>query len=234
MKNVVLRVAGFLAGLTTVAGVAQAQAACHGTPRGLSLAYEYGRLTAGNSQGVALTLPKVRLAARVRDIDESLSGQEFDVRFSVPIGTSKFQVCPLLGATYGQDEWDFSTTSSMTTQTLALRAGAAVGGEFPVAAGLSAIPFVQVAYQFRAVKFDIDDAVGNIETSADTVSGVDIEYGLVGRYRNFFAGVAANRSDDTEGLRPYQARWILGFSFGGGSRSSHAARPVARSSLRKP
>jgi hypothetical protein len=234
MKRLVLRLGLAIGFLTTIAGAAKAQAACHGTPRGLTAAYEYGKLTSGNSQGIAVTLPGVRLAARVRDIDETLSGQEFDVRFSLPIGTSKFQVCPLLGIGYGRDEWDFSTSSSMTTQTLALRGGAAVGGEFSLTAGLSAIPFVQVAYQFRAVKFDVEDAGGDVEASADTVSGVEIEYGLVGRYRNFFAGVAANRSDDTEGIRPYQARWILGFSFGGGSRSSHAVIPAARSSLRKP
>lgn len=234
MKRLVLRLGLVVAFLTTISGAAKAQAACHGTPRGLTAAYEYGKLTSGNSQGIAVTLPGVRLAARVRDIDETLSGQEFDVRFSLPIGTSKFQVCPLLGIGYGRDEWDFSTSSSMTTQTLDLRGGAAVGGEFPLTAGFSAIPFVQVAYQFRAVKFDVEDAGGDVKASADTVSGMEIEYGLVGRYRNFFAGVAANRSDDTEGLRPYQARWILGFSFSGGSRSSHAAIPAVRGNPRKP
>ena len=234
MRQLVLRLGLMIGFLTTIAGAANGQAACHGTPRGLAVAYEYGKLTSGNSQGIAVTLPGVRFAARMRDIDETLSGQEFDVRFSLPIGTSKFQVCPLLGVGYGRDEWEFSASSSMTTQTLALRGGAAVGGEFPLRAGLSAIPFLQVAYQFRAVKFDVEDAGGDVEASADTVSGMEIEYGLVGKYRNFFAGVAANRNKDTEGIRPYQARWILGFSFSGGSRSSHAAIPAVRGSQRKP
>jgi len=234
MRQLVLRLGLMIGFLTTIAGAANGQAACHGTPRGLAVAYEYGKLTSGNSQGIAVTLPGVRFAARMRDIDETLSGQDFDVRFSLPIGTSKFQVCPLLGVGYGRDEWEFSASSSMTTQTLALRGGAAVGGEFPLRAGLSAIPFLQVAYQFRAVKFDVEDAGGDVEASADTVSGMEIEYGLVGKYRNFFAGVAANRNKDTEGIRPYQARWILGFSFSGGSRSSHAAIPAVRGSQRKP
>jgi len=234
MRQLVLRLGLMIGFLTTIAGAANGQAACHGTPRGLAVAYEYGKLTSGNSQGIAVTLPGVRFAARMRDIDETLSGQEFDVRFSLPIGTSKFHVCPLLGVGYGRDEWEFSASSSMTTQTLALRGGAAVGGEFPLRAGLSAIPFLQVAYQFRAVKFDVEDAGGDVEASADTVSGMEIEYGLVGKYRNFFAGVAANRNKDTEGIRPYQARWILGFSFSGGSRSSHAAIPAVRGSQRKP
>ena len=234
MTHRALKVGAVLAGLTTAAINVQAQAVCHGTPGGMTLAYEYGMLTTGNSQGVALTLPGIRLAGRMRDIDETLSGQEFDARFSLPIGTSKIKVCPLVGATYGKDEWDYDASSTMTIQTLAIRAGGAIGWEFPVVAGLSAIPFIQVAYQFKAVKFDVEGVPGSqIETSADTVSGVDIEYGLVGRYRNFFAGFAANRSDDTEGIHPLQSRLIFGFSFSGGSRSSRDVIPAVRERPRR-
>ena len=217
------------AGMSLLPLVAHAQAPCHGTPRGTTLAYEYGKLSGANTQGVAATFAVVRVGARVRDIDESNSGNEFDLRVSVPIGTSRIQVCPLLGVGYLKDEWEIDAASTMTTQTLTLKGGASIGAEFPVAAGFSAIPFLQVAYRFSASKFDIED-----QTTADTASVVDIEYGLVGRYRNLFAGVAANRDGDTEGVHPYQARWILGFSFSGGSRSSHAAIPAVRGSPRKP
>ena len=233
MKNLVPGIGTVIAGLTIFSAAANAQAACHGTPRGMTVAYEYGKLTGGNSQGVAVTLPSLRLGARMRDLGDNYTGNEFDLRVSVPIGPSTLKICPLIGATYGKDEWNFDATSTMTSQTLALRAGGAIGGEFPVAAGFSAIPFVQVAYQFRAVKFDVEATSGNIETSADTVSGVDIEYGLVGRYRNFFAGFAANRSDDTKGIHPYQSRLIFGFSFSGGSRSSRDVIPAVRDRPRK-
>ena len=234
MTYPVLGISALLLGVAALPIAASAQAACHGTPRGTTLAYEYGKLSNGNTQGVAATFAVVRLGARMRDLGEDFSGQEVDLRLSAPIGTSRFKVCPLLGVGYTRDEWDFEATSTMTSQTLALRGGVAVGAEFPVAAGFAAIPFVQVAYRFAATKFDIDSPSGEIETSADTASGVDIEYGVVGRYRNFFAGVAASRDQDTEGIRPYQARWIFGFAFSGGGNSPRASTTRSRSAIREP
>ena len=213
--------------------VAHAQAPCHGTPRGTTVAYEYGKLSAGNTQGLAATFGGVRFGARLRDIDDDVTGQEFDLRFSVPIGTSKFQVCPLLGLGYQSDEWDFDVNSSLTSQMLTLKAGAAFGAEFPVAAGFSAMPFIQIAYQFSAIKFDIEAPNSEPEVTGDTLSLVDIEYGLVGRYRNFFAGVAANRDTDSDGIRPYYARWILGFSFSGGSSSKAQRNPRSNERRRR-
>jgi len=207
-----------------VPGMAGAQA-CHGTPRGTTLAYEYGKLNVGNTQGLAATFGAVKLGARLRNIDDELSGKEADLRFSIPIGTARFQVCPLLGLGFQRDEWDFDLDSRLTTNMLTLKAGAAFGTEIQVAAGISAMPFVQVAYQFSAIHFDLEMPNSEPEVTGDTLSFVDIEYGLVGRYRNFFAGVAANRDTDSEGIHPYQARYIFGFSFSGGSSSKAQVDP---------
>jgi hypothetical protein len=212
--------------------LARAQA-CHGTPRGTTLAYEYGTLNVGSTQGLAATFGGIKLGARLRDIDEDLSGKEADLRFSLVLGSSRFQVCPLFGLGFQQDKWDFDVGSTLTTNMLTLKGGVAVGTEIPVTGGLSAIPFVQVAYQFSAIHFDLEAPNSEPEVTGDTLSLVDIEYGLVGRYRNFFAGVAANRDTDQEGIRPYQARWIFGFSFSGGSSSQAQANPRARERKRR-
>ncbi len=218
-------------GLTMVAaapGIASGQA-CHGTPRGTSIAYEYGKLNVGNTQGLAATFGGITLGGRLRDINEDVSGYEADLRFSLVLGTSRFQVCPLIGLGFQRDDWDFDVDSKLTTNMLTAKAGVAIGTEIPVSRGFTAIPFLQVAYQFSAIHFDLEIPNSEPEVTGDTVSVVDIGYGLVGRYKNFFAGVAANRDTDTEGIRPYQARWILGFSFSGGNKSSPAPASRRRS-----
>lgn len=234
MRFLARRLCAVTAVALAVPVVAGAQAVCHGTPRGTTVALEYGKLNEGNTTGLAATFGGLRLGARLRDIDDDLSGQEFDLRFSVPIGISRFQLCPLLGVGYQRDEWDFDANSTLTSQMVTLKAGAAIGAEFPVAAGFSAIPFLQLAYQFSAIKFDIEAPDSEPEVTGDTLSFVDVEYGLIGRYRNFFAGVAANWDTDSDGFRPYQARWILGFSFSGGSSASRAPVPRSRNSVKKP
>ena len=224
MRVPVLRYIALAFLATAVPVMARAQT-CHGTPRGTTLAYEYGKLNVGNTQGLAATFGAVRLGARLRDIDEDLSGQEFDLRFSIPIGAARFQICPLFGLGYQQDDWDFDVDSKLTSRMLTAKAGAAVGTEIPIAAGFSATPFLQVAYQFSAIKFDIEMPNSEPEVTGDTLSFVDVEYGLVGRYRNFFGGVMANWNTDSDELRPYQARFIFGFAFSGAGGSRSQANP---------
>lgn len=141
----------------------------------------------------------------------------------------------MIGVALRQDTWDYEPGSSLDIKTLTARGGAGIGFMQPVYGELAINPFVVVQYQFSAMKFE-DDASGDGTFSADTLSDVDIEYGLVAHYRFVYAGVAAHRLADDDGLRPYLARWIFGFSFSGfrpsSSRLESNYRSVRRGGVR--
>ena len=206
--------------------------ACHGTPGGASLGYEYGKMSVGRSQGVSGALAGQRVAVgaglAVRDLGE-LSGQQAALRFSLVLPFSKLTLCPGLGAIYQHDSWE-QPDATLTAHWLSLRAGAGLGFEQHVYGGFSINPFVVAQYDFTVSAFDLDvtsSDSANVELVADTLSRVQIEYGLIGRYRFLYGGIAAHRTGDQKGTRPYMARWIVGVSFSTG-RSTRAAPAPAR------
>lgn len=199
---------------------------CHGTPRRGGVAYEYAKLSVGNSHGVSGALAGGRTALgvtlRLREITSQRSGQEANVRFSMLFPASRLQICPGLGFGYQRDQTD-DAQLALTTTRLAARAGAGVGLEQHVYKGVNVIPFVVVQYEFALKHFKLN-APGNQSESADTLSHVDIEYGLIGRYRFVYGGIAANRSSATEGVRPLAARYVVGLTFGSAGQTRGAGK----------
>ena len=198
----------------------QAQA-CFGTPSRTNVAYEYGMLSFGQSNGVSAALVGGRtalgLALRTGEIDD-LDMQGADLRFSLKVPAGRVQICPALGVGYKSLTSEPATDFKINSKTLSLRAGAGVGIEQEVYAGISLIPFVAARYEFSLVYIDVDapNADPDDEISGDTLSRVDFEYGLTATWRMLYVGIAAQRNSDS-GSRPYFARYILGFTFGSGS-----------------
>jgi hypothetical protein len=209
-----------------VSASASAAQACHGTPGGASVGYEYGKMTVGHSQGVSGTLAGQCVAfgagAALRDLG-SLTGQQAALRLSAILPVFAVRICPGIGAIYQHDTWD-RDDESLTSHTLSLRAGGAIGLERHVYRGLSLNPFVVTQYDFTLTVLDFAPSgadSSNVELTPDSTSYVQIEYGLTARYRFLYGGIVAHRTTDQKGSRPYMARYILGVSFsgfGGGMR----------------
>jgi hypothetical protein len=192
--------------------------ACHGTPNGPSAAYEYAKMSVGQSQGLNGTLAGQRVAfgagAAMRDLG-ALSGQQASLRVSLVLPILAVRLCPGLGLIYQHDTWDRSD-ASLTVHNLSARAGAGLGFEQHLVAGLSVNPFVVAQYDFTLTAFDFaprgsDSA--NVQLTGDTLSRVQIEYGIIGRYKFFYGGIAAHRLGEQKGIRPYMARYIVGIAF---------------------
>jgi hypothetical protein len=192
--------------------------ACHGTPSGGSVGYEYGKMSVGQSQGLSGTLAgeHVALGAGValRDLG-ALTGQQASLRFSLILPVLAVRICPGLGLLYQHDTWD-QGDASLTVHNLSLRGGAGLGLDRHVYAGFSVNPFVVTQYEFNIVALDFSPpSADSVQLTGDTLSRVQIEYGLIGRYRFLYGGIAAHRTSDQKGIRPYMARYILGVSFSG-------------------
>jgi len=203
---------------------------CNGTPNGKSVAYEYGRMSVGSSQGVSGTLAGGRTAIgagfAIRDVGDDVSGQQGSLRFSLVFPAGKVSICPGLGLVYQHDTWDAPNDAKLTTHNLGARAGVGLGFEQEVYHGFSLAPYVVGQYEFAISVFDLkvtsSDEV-DAQTTGDTTSHVQIEYGLIGRYHALYAGIAAHRTSDTDGIRPYMARFLVGFAFSGGGRSKRSS-----------
>jgi hypothetical protein len=175
-------------------------------------------MTMGHTQGGSAVLDAGRVAIgvglRTRDLESDATGQEYLFRLSLKFGAARVQICPGFGVGFARDEWSTPTGLTLTSNALTARAGAGIGFEQEVHKGLSAIPFVVVQYAFTATAFDLDDGIGgDAEITGDTLSRVDIEYGLMARYRFLYGGIAAQRNSERSGNHPYMARWIIGFAF---------------------
>jgi hypothetical protein len=189
-------------------------------------------MSVGQSQGLSGTLAGQRVAlgvgAAMRDLGE-LTGQQAALRFSVVLPLLAIRICPGVGLLYQHDTWDQSD-ASVTVHNVSLRAGAGLGFEQHVFAGLSVNPFVVGQYDFTLTALDFEPSgadSSNVQLTGDTLSRVQIEYGVIGRYRFLFGGIAAHRTSDQKGIRPYMARYILGVSFSGlGGRAKREESPV--------
>jgi hypothetical protein len=207
--------------------------ACHGTPSGGGVAYEYGKHGGlGTSHGVNAALGgrslTFGLGARLLDISESVSGQEAHLRLSIGLPLSKLLVCPGIALGYSRSTWDAPEDISVTSQTASLRAGAGLGIEQEIYGGLAIIPFLVAQYEFALTYFEPKLPGAETDATGDSLSQVQLEYGIVARYRFVYAGIAVHRTADQEGSRPYMARYIVGFAFSGGAGGSRSRVPPAR------
>ena len=215
-----------LVGITTVV---QAQI-CAGTPRGGGIAFEYGTSAVGHTQGLSASLGGGRhsfgAAYRHRTLEEDATGNEARIRYSLGFGAGPLQICPGLGLGFIRDTWNAQNDVTLHTSALSGRAGVGIGLEQAVYKGFAVIPFAVVHYEFTAIKFDLDAPAGTeTDISGDTLSGVDIEYGLLARYKFVYGGIAAQRNTERSGNRPYLARWIVGFTFSPGTTNARVSPP---------
>ena len=223
----------FLLATTSVDAGAQT---CRGMPRGGGIAFVRGDVYLGPTYGVALSKGFVGAGFNSLSGDDGNKAWDANLRFTLPLGASKFQVCPSLGLEYMNATSEFSDGSQLKAHTATAAAGVGLGFEQEVYKGISLIPFLGVDFHFTAVGFSLDapDDTEN-SLSGDTLSHVNIQYGGLAKYQSFYVGFSADRFSDTEGSHPYRARLFLGFAFGGGSKSSRSAsipQPVRPSDRR--
>ena len=215
----------FLLAATSIDAGAQT---CRGMPRGGGIAYVRGEQFLGSTNGVAISKGAIGGGFNSLSASAGTSAWDANLRFTLAMGKSKFQWCPSLGIEYLNQSFDVSDGSKLTARNGTVAAGIGFGFEQDVYKGISLIPFLGVDYHFTAIVFSLDAPDdGEDELSGDTLSHLNIQYGGLVKYKSFFAGFSADRFSDTEGSRPYRARLLLGFAFGGGARSSRAD-PIPR------
>ena len=190
---------------------------CSGTPAISNVQFNYDQLAVGNSYGGVGTLVGQKfasgLALTYRNITPNLTGFEGQLRFSGIVGSSRFKVCPGVRLGYARDTWDVRSGLSVTTNLIGLGAGVGVGYEQPIVKGLYLIPYANVGYGFNLTLFNVAATNASTNVTADTVSGLTVEYGVLAHYRFVFAGWAASRAPGTTGTNPSSTRIIVGATF---------------------
>lgn len=193
---------------------------CIGAAPSSSVAYAYGQTSASRGHGARLNLVGQRAAFGVGASALSMPPQtgaiESDAQVALQFRTNRFTVCPVLGLRYGRSAWEQEIVEqTITTQALGASGGVAVGLDQQVYGGVHVTPFLSARYRFQVFFLSSDAADDDAEYSGDTVSVVDLEYGLTARYRRFMMGWSATRNSDTQGTRPQSARFFLGLTWGG-------------------
>ena len=202
---------------------------CRGMPRGGGIGFVAGNEYLGSTYGVALSKGVVAAGFNSLSGNDRVTSWDANLRFTLAKGGA-LQWCPSIGFEFRNDKMGVSDGSELTARIGTAAAGLGLGYEREAYKGISLIPFLGVDYQFTAIVFSLDTPDGaEGELSGDTLSHFSIQYGGLAKYKSFYAGFSADRFLESGTKRPYRARWILGFAFGGGSKSSRAA-PVPRPS----
>lgn len=206
---------------------------CFGTPTRGGVAYERGSASYSSSNGVSAAYAGHRLSVgggyRLRDRSAGITSNEGDFRFAVHVAAGRLMFCPNIGVGYAGESWKPETNVTFDTKRLIGRGGVGVGLEQPVYKGFAVIPFVSARYEFHVVYIDLTAPAGSTaESAGDTLSVVDIEYGLMARFKFLYGGLSLQRNSDSKGTRPYQSRLMLGVTFGGGGTSKGSPPPVTR------
>lgn len=205
----------------STARIAHAQI-CHGAPSTSSVAYDRGSFTTGGSNGVTAALVAGRAAftvgARAHQMQSGSSALGADGRLSIQMRANRLVICPNLGVGYLRSLWEPTGAAiSVTSHNVALRGGAALGLEQHVYRGVYVTPSLGARYAFK-VWYLSSDVDGEEVATGDTVSSVEIEYGLTARYRYAYLGWSALRDTDNKGNRPASARFFIGLALGGGRK----------------
>ena len=204
---------------------------CLGTPTRGGVAYERGAASYSSSNGVAAALAAHRVslsgAYRMRDRGAArTSSNEADLRFALHIGISRLMLCPNIGLGYAAESWKPEPGVTFDSKRLVGRGGLGIGLEQPVYKGFAIIPFVSARYEFHVLYIDLTAPAGSTaEPAGDTLSVVDLEYGLMARFKFLFGGITAQRKSDSPGRHPYQSRLLLGVTFGGSGKSTSTSTP---------
>lgn len=217
--------------LGATARTAEAQI-CRGMPSGGGVAFALGSQYLGPSYGVAFSKGAIAAGYNSLSSDTDVSGWDANIRFSAAMGGSSFKVCPSLGIDYATEGRPIADGSEFTARIATAAAGLAFGYEQRVGQGVSVVPFVGVDYHFKALVYSLStEDSDEDELSGDTLSYVNIQYGGLVQYKSFYAGFAADRSTHESGGL-YRTRLLLGFAFGGGSKSARQS-PAPRTPVRR-
>ena len=164
---------------------------CYGTPSRSSLSANYARVTFGTSVGATGTLAGQRVAlslgGRSVSYGSSTSGFGADTRFSIALGSDKLKICPAIGLDFEQREWTVAP-GKVTTMQLGASGGVGIGYEHMIGDNIHIIPFANGRYQFTLSKFDFSASDALSQTTADTLSGVHIQLGVVAQLGQFYIG----------------------------------------------
>lgn len=217
--------------LAVTTTTAQAQT-CRGAPRGGGIAFVSGKGYPGTTVGASLSKGVIGLGFNSLSETDGVSGWDANFRLTLPFGASRFQFCPSLGIDYKNEDVQLANDLNLTARIATAAAGIGFGYEQEVFKGVSLIPFAGVDYHFTAIVFTLDDETEDDALSGDTLSHFNIRYGALVQYKMIYAGISADRYSDTEGSRPYAARYVLGFAFGGGSSSGRRSPVPQRSQPR--
>jgi hypothetical protein len=189
---------------------------CVGTPSQSSIAYGFDKFSVGSANGGSASLVGSRFAASLggsyRSIGSTVSGFGGGLGLNGIIGASKFTICPGLTLGVTRDTWDPRAGLSSTINTVALGGGIGVGYSQEVGP-VAVSPFVRVGYGFNLAVYQLSATNAETDVTGDTLSGVVMDYGVIGQYKRFYGGFAASRLPGQEGSNPNAVRLILGVTF---------------------
>ena len=207
---------------------------CLGTPTRGGIAYERGAASYSSSNGVAAAFAANHVSVgggyRMRDRGpRTTSSNEADLRFALHIKVTRLMFCPNIGLGYAAESWKPEPAVTFDSKRLVGRGGIGIGLEQPVYKGFALIPFVSARYEFHVLYIDLTAPAGSTaEPAGDTLSVVDLEYGLMARFKFLYGGITAQRKSDSPGKHPYQSRLLLGVTFGGGGKSTSPSSSPAK------
>lgn len=183
---------------------------CFGTPSRGGLAGDFGKIAFGSSVGATAAYAGSRAAIgagfhsiKVGDASKGISA---DGRLALVIRASKLSICPALGVAYEKLKWE-AGPGDIQSQYLIATPGLGVGFEFPIGTQFSVTPFGGARYSYAIVKYDFDSE-GDAETTGDTLSGPEMQYGLMLRLNVLYGGFSGNRAFSAS--NPSSTRFFVG------------------------
>ena len=188
--------------------------ACQGTPRGRGFWVERGDLNLGNTIGAGGALGgknfSISAGFRHRDVSDDITGDEATLRLGPVMRAGIVQLCPVLTMSGRRDEWQVDSNSTLTSTRAAAAAGVGVGIELPIIGDFSVVPHAIGQYEYAGTYYQIDSA-NEVEEDGTHSGRVDIEFGLLGRFRFFYGGMRTHWSPDSK--YTYLTQWIAGVAF---------------------
>ena len=208
-----------LTGLLSAAQVAEAQT-CNGSPNGSSLAYEFGSMYHVSTQGAHASLVGSGMgldasAGVISSSEFDVTGEQGSVRFSLLLGSKGkgLRICPGIGLGVLHQNLDVEPGVTVNQITAGGRASLGLGYLLPAYAGIELSPFVLGQYEYSATLYDLEDQQTDPNEAGDLRGQMELQYGLVARFKTLFVGFASHLTmDDPGGL--YLTRFMAGFTFG--------------------
>jgi len=188
--------------------------ACQGTPRGRGFWVERGEMSLGNTIGGGGALGgksfAVSASFRHQDVSDAVSGDEATLRIGPIVRAGALQLCPVLTLNGQRQEWQVDSDVSLTTNRVAASGGLGVGVELPIIGDLSVIPHAIGQYEYAGTYFKFEGVDGDTDESGVHRGRVDLEFGLLGRFKFFYGGVRSHYAPESK--RAYLTQFIAGIA----------------------